>query len=120
MVVVTLRWPGSSWIVRMSWPSSSRWVAQGVAGGALVELCTLDRGAQRALDHSLVQVVAAELTGIPVAVERRGGEDPLPGGAAGRAGVLAGQGEGELDLTGAALEVGAVLLHACVQGAGQG
>ena len=66
-----------------------------------------------ALHHGLMQMVAAALTGGPVEVVPRSGEDPLPGPLAAGVRVLAGQGPGPLDPAGAASQVGLVLaLHA--------
>lgn len=49
------------------------------------------------MQNALVQVVTPDLTGGRVPVGARGGEDPLPFPFPGRAGVLAGEGAGQID-----------------------
>ena len=64
----------------------------------------------RALQHGFVQVVAAALAGLAVQIGAGGGEDPLPEPLAAGAGVLAGEGPGQLDPARAGAEVGLVLV----------
>src|SRR5207249_8419480 len=83
IVVLTSRWPSSSWTVRMSWRSSSRCVAnecRSVCGLARLATPTCRTASFRArLQDRLVQVMPAALAGEPVHIHPRGGEYPLPG-----------------------------------------
>jgi hypothetical protein len=57
------------------------------------------------LDDGFVKVVAPHFAGCPIAVGARYGEDPLPRPRASGLGVLAPEGVGDLDPTGAAADV---------------
>jgi hypothetical protein len=52
MVVLTSRWPRSSWTVRMSWPRSRRCVARSVGRCGRSLVCRGLRPAQRSLRHA--------------------------------------------------------------------
>jgi hypothetical protein len=69
-----------------------------------------DRQLDRALEHRLVQVVAAPLAGLTLHVEAGGGEYPLPGPLAAGVGVLARQRARQLDPARATPQVLVVLL----------
>ena len=109
--------------MRMSRPASSRCVAnecrRGVTRGGLWDLGAPDRILHGALEHGLVEVVAAALTGLPVNVDACGGEHPLPGPLAAGVGVLAGQRPRQLDPSRAVSQVGVVLTLDAFQMLGQ-
>lgn len=73
-------------------------VAESVAGGSFCEARGLHRVAERALEDRLVEVVAAVLTGLRVAIGARRREDPLPGPLPGGVGELDPEGAREIDV----------------------
>src|SRR5438477_7125892 len=101
MVVLTSWWPKSSWTVRMSCPSSSRWVAK--EWRKVWQLTRLAIPARRvatpdrALQNRFVQIMAATLAGLSLHVNAGGRKDPLRGPFAPRAGVLPRDGSRQLD-----------------------
>src|SRR3989304_4595741 len=113
MVVLTSRCPSNFWTVRMSCPSSSRWVAnewrKEWQGGGVAGAGRAAGAPDSALEHGLVQVVPAPLAGHPVYVYPRGREHPLPAPLPARVRVLPHQRSGKLDPPGAALEILPVL-----------
>src|SRR3990172_12213204 len=72
----------------MSWPSSSRWVAnewtEGMARRLLGDPGAADGILHRSLENGFVEVVAATLGAEAVHVQARGGGDPLPPPGPGR------------------------------------
>jgi hypothetical protein len=81
-------------------------VAEGVAGGALGDAGSADGGSHGSLYDRFMQMVAADLVGRWVSVGAGCREDPLPGPLPAGAGVLAGEGLGELDPSPAATHIG--------------
>lgn len=69
-------------------------VAQRVAGDALGNAGCRAGAADGALEHGLVQVPAPDLSGRPLRMRPRGGEEPLPRPLEVRERVLAGQSVG--------------------------
>ena len=84
-------------------------MAEGVAGGLLDDSCLAGGLSDGALDDGFVEVVAAALVRLALAVEAGGGEGPLPAWTAAGQGVLAVQGAGELDPSGSRAQVRLVL-----------
>jgi hypothetical protein len=85
-------------------------VAEGVAANALGELGGDGGLANGALEDGFVEVVATAFVGGWVEVDACGGEEPLPGPFARRAGVFDAEGVWDFDVAGAAAEVGLVLV----------
>jgi hypothetical protein len=80
-----------------------------VAADALGELSGDGGVADGALEDGFVEVVSTAFVGDRVEVDACGGEEPLPGPFARSAGVLDAEGVGNLDVAGAAAEIGLVL-----------
>ena len=98
--------------MRMSRPASSRCVERSAARCGTwraVGFGAPDSVLDGALEHGLVERVAAAVTGLPVNVDACGGEHPLPGPFATGVGVLAGQRPRQLDPSRAVSQVGVVL-----------
>ena len=83
-------------------------MAKGMATRWLRHSGQTHRVMDRVLEDALVQMVPATLAGRCFDVGPGGGEDPLPGPLAARRRVLCGQGAGQLDPTGAGLDVAGV------------
>ena len=79
MVVLPSLWPSSSWMVRMSWPRSSRCVSnEWRKVWQLAAFVTPGSPLHRLLHHARIEMVAALGAGFPVAPAVPLGEDPLP------------------------------------------
>ena len=89
-------------------------------GGPLGEARPADGLDHGALQHGLVQVMAAALARGAVDVEPGGRKGPVPRPLAAGVRVLAGKGPRQLDLVGAARQVGLVLALHPVQVLGEG
>src|SRR5580700_11758140 len=83
-------------------------VPEGVARGALVEACRSRRVLHGLLDGRFVQVVQDRMAGRRGRAGARRREEVLPGKACRRVGHLVPQGEREVDLATAGVELGAV------------
>ena len=90
-------------------------VPEGVGAAALGNARLPDRIFHGALEDRLVQVVAPALAREPIAVDARGGEDPLPPPVPAGVRVLARQRVGQLDPAGAVPEVSLVLLASALE-----
>jgi hypothetical protein len=95
MVVLTSRWPRSSWTVRivsvvLEEVGGER-MTERVRRGALRDTGALDCLLDRALQHGLVEVMPAALSSLSIDVYPGGREHPLSGPLPPRVGVLAGK-----------------------------
>jgi hypothetical protein len=98
---VSRTWASKSWNRLLDWMARSRLAPmvkvgqtpQGVAAGSLGDARAEDGGLDGALDGGLVDVVAAELVGIAVAIAAGRREHPIASASRGRLGGTA-DGEG--------------------------
>src|SRR5215470_20073496 len=113
MVVLTSRWPNSSWtgadVVAVLQQVGGERMPEGVARGGLGDPGAVDRLLHRPLKDGFVEVVPATLAGDAVHVNARGREDPLPSPGSAGVRVLAEERAGQLDPAGAVPEVVVVL-----------
>lgn len=95
MVVRTSAWPSSSCTVRMSYPSSSRCVGEGVAQrvapGRLYDARLADGAPHRLLDGRLGEMMPSAPAGARVRGEPARGKDVLPSPLPAGARLLAGE-----------------------------
>jgi len=84
-------------------------MAEGVPAGRLGEAGIANGLFHGALQHGLVEVMPATLAALAVEIGTRRGEDPLPAELAPGLRVLARERQGQLDPSGASMQVGRML-----------